>query len=235
MNLDASRELGQQLLESQPDTLRSAAGIGENQRGSERGEQRRKLFQRSTGGIARGRIGIFSQRRKHLDDRFLLRGRPNDFAGTTGSAEEFSDGFERRDRGRQTDATERHVRLQRLQPLRRYHEMRAAFVLGERVNFIDDQEAARAQGRQPASLAEKQRQAFRRGDENMRRLSLLRGAVLLRCVAGAKSHAHVIESKGEERARDVLLQIVGKRAERRDINGKDLVRQLSLCLRSRAR
>jgi hypothetical protein len=100
------------------------------------------------------------------------------------------------------------------QSLRRHREHHAALVLGERVEFVGDQETGRTERSQPAGLAEQERKAFRRRDEDVRRTALLLRALLGRGVARPRSDLQPIPAKFVEGLLEVFAQIVGEGPER---------------------
>src|SRR5688500_4699803 len=102
-----------------------------------------------------------------------------------------------------------------LQPLRCHHQHGAPLVFRQRVHFVGDEETGFAKWREPAGLAQEKRQAFRGGNENVRWLALLLGALLGRGVAGARADAQPMPAELVERLLQVLPQVVREGAKRR--------------------
>ena len=149
VDFDLAAELGQDLLEAMADALGAAAGVGEDERGAEIFEQLGEFLENARGGVAGGRVGIFSEGREDLDDRFLRRRGCDDGAGRAHAGEEIPDDVERRDGGGEADAAEGARRSEGFHAFRADHEVGAAFIFGERVDFVDDEEAARGEHGQP--------------------------------------------------------------------------------------
>jgi hypothetical protein len=225
VHLDLRGELRQNALQLQPDVLRTAARVGEDERGAERFQQLAQFLEDARGGVARGRIRIAPQRREDFHDRFLRLGRGDDLARPTRTGEKLGHGLQRRDRRGKADAAKRRVRPQAQEPLCAHHEMRAALVLRERMDLIDDEEPPLSQRGKPRVLAQQNRERFRRGDQEVRRLPALRRPFLERRVAGAHADAYVVEAELRQGAPDVLLQVIRQRAQRRNVDRDHAVRQ----------
>ncbi len=232
VHLDLVRELRQDALELKPDALRAAARVGEDERGAKGLQQLAQFLQHARGGVTGGRIGIAAQRRKDLHNRLLRLGRRDDLARPPRPGQEFSHRCQRRDGCRKTDAAQR-LRDELREPLRAHHQVRPALVLRQGMNLVDDEEAPLRQRRHPRVLAEQDGETLRRGDQDVRRLAPLRRPFLGRRVAGAHAHAHIVKAELRQRSTDVLLQIVSQRAQGRDINRDDPVRQRPLLLQLR--
>ena len=103
-----------------------------------------------------------------------------------------------------------------LEPLERDRHVRAALGLGDGVDLVDDhgldvgEDLAR-----PAR--EHQVQRLGRGDQDVRRVARHVAPVLLRRVAGAHADADVGADPAQRRAQ-VLLDVVGERLQRRDVD-----------------
>ncbi len=111
--------------------------------------------------------------------------------------------------------------------------MRATFVADDRVDLVDDHRAHGAE--QPASAGARQQhvEALGRRDEHVRGLRTHPRAVARRCVAGPHEHTHVRQARVAfaqllERRREVLLHVVGQRAQRRDVEHPRRVGQASV-------
>ena len=113
----------------------------------------------------------------------------DDRAGRVGDAREKArQHVDRLRRRRDADARRRPL-AERFEPLERQRQMRAALVARERVDFVDDDRAHRAQ-HVPARLgAEQDVQRLRRRDEDVRRRAAHARALALRRVAGAHGRA----------------------------------------------
>ncbi len=105
--------------------------------------------------------------------------------------------------------------------------LHAALVADELVPFVDDDEGKRSERLPRALLREHEREAFRRGDEEARRLFRLGRALAARCVAGAgadppQRRAVLGRDAGESLAQR-SLRVGGERAHRRDPEHADCV------------
>ena len=115
--------------------------------------------------------------------------------------------------------------------------MTAALVARERMDLVDNDRSSRRQ-HFPARLgAEQHVKRFGRRDDDMRRALAHAGALGLRRVAGADQGADLDIGQIErfelladtgERQRQILLDIVGQRFQRRNVNDQRLVRQRRL-------
>ena len=158
----------------------------------------------------------------------------DDRAGRIGNArEKAGQHVDRLRRRRNADARRRPL-AERFEPFQRQRQMRAALVARERVDFVDDDRAHRAQ-HVPARLgAEQDVQRLRRRDENVRRLAAHARAFALRRVARAHGrpdrriaeHAcGELAADALERRAQVLLDVVRQRLERRHVENLRLVAQ----------
>ena len=96
MGFDAAGEIGQQLLQAQPDLFRRRAHIGEDNYRLARPNQLGQLRVKADAGVARGRIGFVANWREDFDDRFLFPLRFGDPAGAIVSGEKSGQQLERR-------------------------------------------------------------------------------------------------------------------------------------------
>ena len=112
--------------------------------------------------------------------------------------------------------------------------MAAPLVASQRVDFIDDDGAGRCEHVSARFRAEKNVQRLRRRDHDVRWPAPHQDTFLVRCVPGAdqRSNVDVRHAEGLEfRAyagqwrREVALDIIGKRLERRDVDHRRLVGQ----------
>ena len=140
------------------------------------------------------------------------------------AAEEVGDLLERALRRREPDPLRRRVG-DRLQPLEREHEVRAALGRCERVDLVDDHRVD-VDERVPRRRREHQVEALRRGDEQVGRAADEALAILGRGVARAHRdrrrrvrHAEPLggETDAEQRRAEVLLDVERQRAQRRDV------------------
>jgi hypothetical protein len=157
----------------------------------------------------------------------FVRGSIDDLALAVRADEEARHFREGRDGGGEADALEprRHGR----QPLHAQGEMRPAFVFRQRMDLIDDQPARVGQQWQPFDLAQQQAEAFRRSEQQMRRLGILPDALVCGSVTAAQLDPDGIFPAEDlaKRPVEILLQIVAERAQRRNVNAMDGVAQLA--------
>ena len=104
---------------------------------------------------------------------------------------------------------------QRVEPLQRQRQMRAALGAGDGVNLVDDHRLDPAQ-RLARLRGQHQEQRLGRRDQDVRRLLDQLPPLLLRRVAGADADAEVGLDPGERPAQ-VPLDVVVERLQRRDV------------------
>ena len=110
-----------------------------------------------------------------------------------------------------------------VEPLERDRQVRAALGLRDGVDLVDDHRLGA--GEDLARLArEHQVQRLGRGDQDVRRVARHVAPVLLRRVAGADADADVGADPAQRRAQ-VLLDVVGERLQRRDVDEPGAVRR----------
>ncbi len=118
------------------------------------------------------------------------------------------------DGGGQPDAA--HVRREGPEARETERELVAAFRFGERVDLVDDHAGEAAEDLRGFGVGQQERERFRRGQQDVRRVGPLARALRRFRVAGA-----VLDADGETHLRDRSLQIaadVGReRLERRDV------------------
>ncbi len=149
------------------------------------------------------------------------------------AGQEGGDDFDRRLRRGQADALERRCG-ERLEPLERQGEVRAAAGVDDRVNLVDDDRLNGPEHGAAALAGQQEEQRFRRRDQDVRRLPQHGGALALRRVAGAdrdgdarrrKAGALGVARDVAARHREVLVNVRAERLERRHVHHADLVRQ----------
>ena len=116
-------------------------------------------------------------------------------------------------------------RGQRLEPLQRQRQVRAALGAGQRVDLVDDDPLHVAQ-RLACLRGEDEVERLGRGDEDVRRLLAEGPPLLCRGVAGAHAHPHIPRRRaepvggqpdaGQGRAQ-VAVDVVHERLQRRDV------------------
>ncbi len=152
----------------------------------------------------------------------------DDLAGGPGSraGQEARDLLDGPLRGRQPDALHR-LRCQRVQPLERQGQVRAALSAGDRVDLVDDHGPRARQHAASGFAREQQVKRFGRRHEDVGREPAHRRALGLRCVAGAHLRANLERRHAEarelgadagERLLEVALDVVGQRLERRYVH-----------------
>ena len=127
----------------------------------------------------------------------------------------------------QADA-HRPDRAERLQPLEREREVRAALVPRDRVDLVDDHRPRGGQHPPAARRGEQDVQRLGRRDQDVRRrlrhpLALRRGGI-----AGAHRRAdvgHAQRAQLGQRLEEVLAHVVGQRLEGRDVDDLHLFRE----------
>ena len=178
-------------------------------------------------------------------DRARARGRrrrsrtaaPSARAAARTPDQEARDLLDRLLRRRQADA-HRRLRGQRGEPLERQREMAAALVAGERVDLVDDHRARRREHPAARLRAEQHVERLGRRHDDVRRALAHARALRLRRVAGAHERADVdVGQPDAPRARArmpasgaarLLLDVVGQRLQRRDVDDERLVGQRRL-------
>ena len=98
------------------------------------------------------------------------------------------------------------------------HELVAALALGERVDLVDDDAGDAGEDARRLLVGEHEGEGLRRGEQDVRRVDALAGALGGAGVAGAVLDAdgevHLGEGRGE-----VAADVGGERLERRDVEG----------------
>ena len=119
--------------------------------------------------------------------------------------------------GRQPDALDRLLG-QRLQPLQRQRQVRAALRPGDGVDLIDDQRLDVAEGL-ARPRGQHQVERLRRRDQDVGRVAQHRRAFLLRRVAGADADRDLVGALDRrQRHAQVALDVVAERLQRRDVD-----------------
>ena len=154
-----------------------------------------------------------------------------------GAGQESRHVFQRLLGGGESDALQRPAG-QRLQPLQRERQMRAALVPHEGVDLVHDHRAHGREHPAPAVAGQQEVQRFRRRDQDVRRPLGHRRPLAGRCVARPHLHAHLRQAPVGgadlgQGALEVLLDVVGQGAQRRDVEHVRLVGQLAPPLQQR--
>ena len=174
------------------------------------------------------------RRRRQLEREVAVLDVPgvDDRAGRT-AGQEAPDLLDRLLRGGEPDAHQPRSG-QRLEPLERQREVRAALVRRERVDLVDDDRARRPQHLAARLAGQQDVERLGRGDDDVRRALAHARALGLRRVAGANERADLDVGQAErlqfgadagERRLQVALDVVRQRLERRDVDDVRLVRE----------
>src|SRR5579862_6216596 len=155
--------------------------------------------------------------------------------GTAAAGEKMRNQLDRFLRGREADAHGRPIGKS-FEAFERKREMRAAFVVGDGVNFVDDNGFDGFQDFAAFRGGEQNIERFGRGDENMRRPREHLAALVHERVAGAHRGANFRHQEtafgGElqnfaERNLEVFLNVVAESLERRNVKNFEAVSQLT--------
>lgn len=223
-------ELGQSELQPVGDALGTRAGVGEKQGGAIPLDDPGHVGDDARSGVAGGRVGMLAQRREHLDEGAASRRDLVDDGERSRSAEKGRDRLERRDGGGKTDAAKRRdgclVRIpetaESLKTLERDTEVGAAFVFGEGMQLVDDDEVAAGEGLAEAGLREENGETLRRRDEDVGWLAALLLPLRRARVAGAEADGDdPVEPETGEGLLEILADVVGEGAQRRDVEAAD--------------
>ena len=128
--------------------------------------------------------------------------------------EQAPDGLDRPLRRREADAVRARV-AQRLEPLEREREVRAALVARDRVDLVDDDGLDRAQRLAALRAGDQEVERLRGGDHEARRLAHHRGALRARGVAGAHRDADGRRARARARPRRRRSRRAAARGSRR--------------------
>ena len=141
------------------------------------------------------------------------------------AGEKMRDLFDRLLRGRKADAHRRLV-SQRFQPLERKRQVRAALVVGDGVNFVDDHGLDVAQDGAALVRGQQNVERLGRGHQNVRRALQHRAPLFHQRVAGANGGANLRHQQAAlagqrenfaERDFEIFLDVVAQRFQRRNI------------------
>ena len=205
-------------------------------------DQRRAMLQRQLGDAVVNLAPHFvagdgaELRRRNLDRQIELAAVTNvdhGRSGTSRAGQEMRDLFDRLLRGRQADAR-RPVR-QQVKPLQRERQVRAALVVGDGVDLVDDYGLDIAQNGAAAVCGEQNVERLGRGDQDVRRTLEHLAPLFHQRVAGAHGGANLGHQEAAlggqrqnlaERAVEVLLDIVAERLQRRDVQDFGAVVQI---------
>ena len=142
------------------------------------------------------------------------------------------DFFDRLLRGRQSDA--RGPIRKQVQPFERKRKMRAALVVGDGVNLVDDHRLDVAENRAAAVGGQKDVERLGRGDQDVRRALQHLAPLFHQRVAGADGGANLRHQQAAlggqcqdfaQRTFEILLNIVAQRFQRRDVENFGRVAQ----------
>src|SRR6476646_6423607 len=159
----------------------------------------------------------------------------DDWIRASVSCEKMRNVFNRLLRRRKTDADRRPMR-QRLKPLERKREMRAALVIGYGVNFINDYGLNISQDGPALFRREEDVERLRRGNEDVRWAFEHGPALVHKRVTGRDGSANLRHEQAAlsrhlknfaERGFEVLLNVVAEGLERRDVEDFCPVLQIS--------
>ena len=169
-----------------------------------------------------------------------------DLAGTIGAYEELRDFLKGRNSGGKTDPLHHaHAILEKvgrvdiapsggglnqvLQPFHAQAQVRAAFALCQRMDFVDNHPAGALEVREPIRLREQKRKAFRCGEQNVRRMGEMLLAFARRRVPGTQPDPYwrLCAENFAQRPGQVLFQVIAQGAQRRHINRVDRVLQIA--------
>ena len=157
----------------------------------------------------RSRPAVAGQKVRDFFDRLLGRGKPDAHRRTIG---------------------------QRFQPLQRKRQMRAALVVGDGVDFVDDDGFDIAQNRAALFRGQQNVKRLRRGDQNVRRPLQHGPALVHQRVAGADRGANLRHQQSALARHlqnfaqghfEILLNIVAQRLQRRNVKNFSAVVQIA--------
>ena len=152
--------------------------------------------------------------RHHDLDVELLRATRVDELDRPATRDEAPDLLHRPLRRREADALNGPL-CQAIEAFDRQRQVCAALRAGDRVHLVEDERLDRLQ-HLAAAGRKQQVERLRSRDQDVRVLAEHRGAVALRCVAGADSNVQLRAEPGE-RAAEVPLDVVVERLQRRDV------------------
>ena len=227
-----------QLREATPQSpcqpFRQAACVGENQRGPVADEFHFQTVDQAHQEAARPwkedrgpQVGLRLGPQR-FDEQLQRRGGEDmrDRASAVGAGQEMRRLVHRGAGGRQAYTLERTV-SQVGQPLQAQGEVRAAFVGGQGVYFIDHDPAHVRQQVGRACLSQQHRQAFRRRQQDLGRIEPQVATTARRCIAGAQTDAEarpcradVSLDAGQVQA-EVLMCVVGQRFQGTEVETAD--------------
>ena len=156
------------------------------------------------------------------------------FSPAAAADQESGNGFQGSLRGGKPDAIRFHVR-DGIQAFEGKRDVRAAFVPGQGVDFIDDDRADGAQDIPALAGRQEQVQGFGRGDENMGRAAKHVLSIFCGRVARAdfdpylrkeKSGGQGVSRNLTQRLPEILLHVVAQGLERRDVENLRVVGQV---------
>ncbi len=140
MNFDRLCQFRELLAQTQADLFRRRTDIGEDNDRLARTNQLRQFRVKASPSVTGGWIRIAPDWRKNVHNLFLLDARFGDAAMAIFADKKLGQQIEWCSRRRKTDAAEIVFAAQHLQSLERNAQIRATFVAGEGMQFVDDHE-----------------------------------------------------------------------------------------------
>ena len=212
---------GEGLVVLGPEVLEEDLGLGAGVDEDERGAGGADEVHDRAGGVGRGLAG---------PGRRFLGGEDADLGLGAGVGEEdlralAEPGGERRrvlDGGREADAAE--AGGEGLQAGEAEHELVAALAFGQRVDLVDDDPREAGEDLRRLLVGEHEGEGLRRGEQDVRRVDALAGALRRAGVAGAVLDADAQVHLGEGRG-EVAADVGGERLQRRDVEGVEARRR----------
>ncbi len=129
--------------------------------------------------------------------------------------------------------TRRSAGAQRLQAREGQHQLVAALAFGQRVDLVDDHPLEPREGARRVLVAEQQREAFRRRQQDMRRVGALRRRLAWSEVSPVRSSTRMGRPISLIGRHEVAADVGGQRLQRRDVEGVEPRRGASASLDQR--
>ena len=219
------------------DPLRQPPGVDEHQRGTMLLNQFHQPVVNLVPHFVGGDRAELAGRALRPRDRACAcaRHRRSTGAGAAVAGQEMSHFFDRLLGGGKADAHRRTI-SQRLQPLQRKRQVRAALVVGHGVDFVDDDGFDIAQNRAALFRGQQNVERLGRRDQNVRRPLQHGPALMHQRVAGADRGANLRHQQAAlarhlqnlaQRPFEIFLDVVAQRLQRRDIQHFGAVVQIT--------